>query len=147
MLSRSVIACALVSSGTSWGCSDITLPQRTAWEGELQSLPPAQVGGSVAVLSQSGRSETSILITGAQREATYAWRIRTGSCEAGGDVVGGVAIYPTLSPDASGQAEGETILSRQLDRDGTYATWVFQVLEDAEEPAACGSLARLSGIS
>ena len=140
--------CLIMAALCLSGCSDIVAPTRSGWEGELEPVPPAEVRGSVAVISQSGRSETSILITNAVPGETYSWRIRSGSCDTSGDVVGGAAVYPPLSPDDTGEAEGQTTLSRELEPGNTYAALVFlsPAVGDAEL-VACGELARLTQIS
>lgn len=139
------LAAAAILLAAAGACSDATEPEQSVWQGELQPLPPATVGGSVAVASRFGRSETSILIKDALPGTTYNWRIRAGSCTAAGDVVGGGAVYPALSPGGSGEAGAETTLSRQLDPQETYAAWVFDGTDgDPGEPAACGQLLRLN---
>lgn len=144
ILRAAAAAGLFVASGLISGCRDISGPARTAWEGDLQPIGPAQVQGSVAVISQFGRSETSIQIVSAEPGATYSWRILSGSCQDGGAIVGGSAVYPALVPDPSGTAEGQTILSRELDPEGSYAAWLFLVVSGAEEELiACGPLERL----
>jgi hypothetical protein len=138
------VAGLFIASGLTGGCRDIVAPQATAWEGDLQPVGPAQVQGSVAVLSRSGRSETSIQILDADPGATYRWRIRSGSCQDGGDVIGGSAVYPALMPDPTGTAESDAVLSRGLDPEGSYAAWVFQVADVEEELVACGEILRLT---
>ncbi len=125
-------------------CSDAVLPLVTTWQASLQPVSPAQrVSGQVGVLSQPGRSETTIQITGADEGVTYAWRILTGTCGSQGDVVGGRASYPQLQAGADGLAAGETTLSRELNPEGEYASWLFRLLAGGgETAAACGVLRR-----
>ncbi len=125
-------------------CSDAVLPLLTAWQAELKPVSPVQrVTGQVAVLSQPGRSETTIQITGADEGVTYAWRILTGTCGSQGDVVGGRASYPQLLAGADGVATGETVLSRELNPEGEYAAWMFRLVAGGgETAAACGVLRR-----
>ncbi len=124
-------------------CSSATVPLATTWEAQVEPLSPGGVKGSVAVLSQAGRASTSIQITRAQPDAVYAWRIESGGCPGGGDVVGGLAVYPELVPGPQGSASGETVLSRELEPDGTYAARVFGRSEEGgEEARACGILRR-----
>jgi hypothetical protein len=144
-LRGAVAAGLLIASGLTGGCRDISGPVSTAWEGDLLPTGPLQLQGSVAVVSRLGRSETSIQISSAEPGATYSWRIRSGSCQDGGAVVGGTAVYPEIVPDPSGTAEGGTVLSRELDPGGTYAAWLFRVVAGPmEELIACGEIRRLS---
>jgi hypothetical protein len=144
-LRGAVAAGLLIASAPIGGCRDISGPVSTAWEGELQPTGLLPLQGSVAVVSRLGRSETSIRISGAEPGATYSWRIRSGSCQDGGAVVGGTAVYPEIVADPSGTAEGGTVLSRELDPGGTYAAWLFEVAAGpTEELIACGEILRLS---
>lgn len=134
----------VVVLGTLSGCAEAITNPATAWEGVLQPVLPAVVHGSVAVLSETGRSEASILIRDGKPGASYRWRIRRGSCEIAGDIVGGRAQYPVLSPGPSGEAGADASLSRMLDRDGEYAGWVqLEFVAGQEEEVACGELVRL----
>lgn len=143
-LVRSSLALALVGGLGPAACSDAVLPLVTTWQASLQPVSPAQrVSGQVGVLSQPGRSETTIQITGADEGVTYAWRILTGTCGSQGDVVGGRASYPQLHAGADGVATGETVLSRELNPEGEYAAWTFRLVAGgAEIDAACGVLRR-----
>jgi hypothetical protein len=125
------------------GCRDVVGLQDTAWEGELQPLGPAQLHGSVAVVSGRGRAQTSIQILDAEPDATYAWQIRSGSCQDAGDVMGGSAVYPVLVPDPTGTAESGAVLSSELDPEGSFAAWVFPISDTDDEPSACGAIVRL----
>jgi hypothetical protein len=138
------LAVALVGGVCLAGCSDAVLPLVTAWLAELRQVSPAhRVSGQVGVLSQPGRSETTIQITGADEGVTYAWRILTGTCASKGDVVGGRASYPRLQIGADGAASGETTLSRELNPEGQFAAWLFRLaVGGAETDAACGVLRR-----
>jgi hypothetical protein len=93
-------------------------------------------------LAQSGRTQTSLQLSRGQAGSTYAWRIQSGSCTAPGDVVGGLAAYPTLEVAGDGTAEGATTLSRELSPDGTYSGWIYLVTGSDEAAVACGALER-----
>ncbi|HSW31035.1 MAG TPA: hypothetical protein VLH75_16240 [Longimicrobiales bacterium] len=135
---------ALVLAALAAACTDAVLPVLTTWQATLQPTSPAQrVLGEVAVLSQSGRAETSIKIFRSDPGVTYAWRILTGACGVQGDAVAGRAVYPQLEAGSDGVAEGRTTLSRELDAEGSYAAWLFQRgAGGTESVAACGVLQR-----
>ena len=138
------LAAALVGGLCLVACSDAVLPLLSTWQADLQPVSPAQrVSGQVGVLSQAGRSATTIQITRADEGVAYAWRILTGSCGSRGDVVGGRAAYPQLQVGADGVASGETVLSRELNPEGEYAAWLFRLAAGGgEADAACGLLRR-----
>lgn len=141
-----VLAAGLIMApGALNGCSATVTGPTIAWEGALEPVRPAVVHGSVAVLSGSGRSEASISIIDGEPGVSYRWRIHSGSCQAAGDVVGGRAAYPVLSPGSSGQAGADASLSAALDPDREYAAWVLLDADDGhEEDMACGELLRRS---
>jgi len=138
------LSAASVVGGIAGACSDAVLPQLTTWQASLQPVSPVQrVMGEVAVLSQSGRADTSIKISRSDPGVLYAWRILTGSCAAQGDAVAGRAVFPELEAGADGVAEGRTTLSRELDPEGSYAAWLFRIAAGgSESAAACGALRR-----
>lgn len=125
------------------GCESATEPTIVAWEGELQATPPAAVNGSVAAISQFGRTEASILLTGAEAGATYGWRINSGTCDAEGAVVGGAAVYPALTAGAQGSATENTTFAELLGTDGSYAARVFVTADEEQTVHACAELERV----
>lgn len=141
---RGVVGAAVLLLAAGAACSDAVLPQITTWEGDLRPIGPSQrASASLAVLSQSGRAGVSIQMVGGDPDVTYAWRIVDGSCQAPGEVVGGRAVYPALETGAQGSASGETVLSRELDPEGSYAGWLYRVGSGGTETvAACGALQR-----
>lgn len=122
------------------GCSiDVSGPQLTRWQTDLEPIPPAGVTGSVALISRSDRSEVSIALTGGEAGVAYAWNVRTGSCQGQGSVLGGLAIYPGLVADETGEDDETTVISPTL-HNGSFAAWLFEVAGDDEIPVACGEL-------
>lgn len=142
-LSLLPVLAGLLAAGLTAGCRDLVAPQSTAWEGELQAIGAEQLQGSVAIVSRSGRSETSIQIDQAEPGATYNWRVRSGSCQVQGAVIGGEAVYAALVANSTGTAEGGAILSRELDADGAYAAWLSQNTGVEDVLVACGDILRL----
>ena len=136
------LAGALTGAVLVASCSEVVLPLVTAWEGSVEALTPGGPRGFLAVVSQAGRAQTSLQLTRGEAGTAYAWTIRTGSCAAPGDIVGGSAVYPRLTADADGEADGGTTLSRELSPDGAYAGWILLPSGGAEAPVACGALVR-----
>jgi hypothetical protein len=142
-LSLLPVLAGLFAAGLTAGCRDLVAPQSTAWEGDLQPIGPEQIRGSVAIISRSGRSETSIHVEQAEAGATYNWRVRSGFCQVPGDVIGGEAVYAALVANSTGIAEGSAVLSRELDAGGAYAAWLSQATGVEDVLVACGEILRL----
>lgn len=123
-------------------CSSATDVQLLAWEGDLQPTGPAGPNGSVAMVSQYGRTDASILIEGALADTTYAWRINRGTCAVEGTIVGGAAVYPALTTDEEGTETVDASIPGSLDAGSTYAARVLLPAE-AGNVVACGDLSRV----
>lgn len=117
-------------------------PTATAWQGDLIAVDSANpLTGTVAAVSEGNRTEAGIDISHAQPGSVYAWRIRAGTCETPGAVVGGMAAYHELTADESGRAADETVLSTTLRSRNQY----HGVVMDATAAiVACGELFSLS---
>lgn len=134
------------------GCSlDVTRSEPILWEGELQSTGATpELNGLVAAISRDRSTETSIQVTGGEDGDRWIWRLRHGTCEDPGEVVGAPAAFPVLEataetePDLPGsivKATGETVLAEVLGSSGDYHASVAG--EDATETIlACGALTR-----
>lgn len=121
-------------------CSGVTTPQVTAWQADFSAgRTPDALGGSVAVLSQPDRLDASIQINNAPAGANLTWLLRNGSCQQPGDVVGGRAVYPALTPDSAGSASAEAIANATLDPGGHYQA---SVLAADTVALACADLQR-----
>lgn len=123
------------------GCDRGTRPVTTTWEAVLTS-PTRALSGTVAVISQSDRIRANISIQGAQAGAEHAWRLRTGTCDDPGSVVGGRALYPTLQVGDGGSASADALIAGMLEPDGTYHAAALATAADDAPVAACGALRR-----
>lgn len=122
-------------------CSSSTGPTVTLWEGSLNPIPPSQVTGNLAAISQFGGTEASIGMREGESGITYAWRIVSGTCQAPGEVQGHPSQYPPLYPDESGEASEDVRLAGKFKTGSRFATRVFRTLEGGElELVACGEL-------
>jgi hypothetical protein len=139
---RCALTGVLVGAVVTGSCSDAVIPLITTWEGSLEALKPGGPRGSLAVISQPGRAQTSLQLIQGRANATYSWRIKSGSCAAPGDIVGGVASYPQLTAGDDGAVSGQTTLSRELSPDGSFAGWIYEASAVGEPPVACGDLRR-----
>lgn len=134
----------------SLGCSlDVQQPQATLWEGQLQATGEGpNLTGSAAAVSRSSSTEAGIEVTGGEAGDRWTWRLREGTCERPGPVLGSSASYPVLeaaestdpeAPSPVVTASGETVLSATLDPDGSYhATLAAE--SDPDVVLACGDL-------
>lgn len=121
-------------------CSSSTETLLTIWEGDLEPVPPATVGGIVAAVTQFGRTEASVHITDAEPESSYIWRIASGTCQGAGETQGGAAAYPPLTAGPSGSASAEAVLSAEFRPNRDYAAWVLVAEGGGEQAVACGPL-------
>jgi hypothetical protein len=122
-------------------CGSSTEPVLTIWEGDLEPVLPATVGGMVAAVSQFGRTEASIQITDAEAGHTYFWRIDSGTCQGAGETQGGVAAYPPLTPGQAGMASTDAVLSTVFKPDRDFAARVYlSGGGGGEQVVACGPL-------
>lgn len=146
LLSRFRIgSCFIAAVVLAAGCESAVEPVLLAWEGDLVASSPAGVTGSVAVATQFGRTDASVLISGAQSETTYGWRINTGNCASPGAIVGGQAVYPDLETSAQGSASAETTFAELLEEDETYAARVYlDAGAGAETVVGCADLERVN---
>lgn len=109
------------------------------WEGTLVPVPPANLTGTVAAVSQAGRTVVTVEIRGGT-PGSHGWRTVDGGCAAPGAVRGGVALYPALVVGPGGTARAEASVPGELSPGGRYAVQVLGAGPAAEEVAACGDL-------
>ncbi|MEJ2185337.1 MAG: hypothetical protein P8Z36_05305 [Gemmatimonadota bacterium] len=130
----------LVLCGLLAACTTSTAPAVTTWEATLAAVSPRDLlEGTVAVLSQHDRLNAGIQINNAPAAQNLTWQLRSGSCDQPGDIVGGRAVYPSLSPDSLGSASAQAIVDRTLSADGQYQA---SVLNANSTVIACGELQR-----
>lgn len=91
------------------------------WEAQLApALAHPNLSGQVAALSGRDGTSVGIEIEGAEAEATLAWGIHVGTCEAPGSQIGPDSDYPALLTSLSGSASAETHLGPSLALEGDY---------------------------
>ncbi|MFO8173251.1 MAG: hypothetical protein R6T96_03140 [Longimicrobiales bacterium] len=135
-LSTTVVLLLVLSA-----CSSGTEPVATLWEGNLIPSTPGGLTGTVAAVSQFGRTLVSIQIRQAEAEETYGWRVESGSCQDPGQILGGEALYPPLVTDQAGSAIQDTSLATLFRSGSFFAAVVFrQGQGGTEEILACGDL-------
>ncbi len=120
------------------GCTPATAPAPTTWEATLTSHTP--LSGTVAVVSRSDRIRAGIDIEGAVPGAAYDWRLAEGTCEEPGGLIGGRAVYPTLTAGETGSASAEAVIAGTLRPDGTYHAALLTTAPDNGTVIACGAL-------
>lgn len=113
-----------------------------AWEGDLVAIAGDAPGGSVAALSQNGRTIASIRITdGPMGEHVFDWRIRAGSCASPGSPLGGAATYPAIEHSAPGNSSAETVLGDTMPDSRSYHAVLIRSADGTE--VACGDFRRV----
>jgi len=122
-------------------CSSGTEPQTTVWQATLAPVSGSAITGTAGAVTQSGRTAVTIQIRKATAGETYGWRIDSGTCSGTGQIQGGVALYPPLSPGGSGTATADAGLPGTFDPGSRYAARVFRSgAGGGEEVVACGDL-------
>lgn len=126
-------------------CSTGTEPVFTLWEGNLSPVPPSQVSGNAAAVTQFGRTEVSIQIRFGDPGAGYTWRVESGTCQGEGTIQDGPAVYPPLTASEAG-TDSQNIFLSSLFRSGSqFAVKVFSSDGGAAETmVSCGSLTETS---
>jgi len=122
-------------------CSSSVEPILTRWEGELAPVPPGDIFGQFAAVSQFGRTQVSIAIQGMETGASYGWRIDSGNCHEDGTMQGGPTLYPPLVLGEDASASADAVLPTVFRAENAYAARVFLSGEGGgEQITACGNL-------
>lgn len=130
---------------TSIGACDTAVESAgaTAWSGDLIATPAGAPGleASVSAVSQGIHTEAVVQLDHAEPGVAYEWRIRSGTCEDPGEVVGGLASYPTLEASINGFDTAEALLNEALEPDGQYHATVAEAA--SMQVVSCGGLDRV----
>lgn len=121
-------------------CEDSTAPVATLWEGTLSPVPPSQVSGVTAAVTQFGRTEVSIEIRLAEPDLVYTWQVETGGCQSEGQIQGGPALYTPLSPGEAGMASAIAVLPNLFESGSQLSVKVFSPEGASQRLASCGKL-------
>jgi len=130
---------AILLGGPGVSCSSSTGPLLTRWEAHLLPVFPATVEGQAAAVTQFGRTEASVQIGEAEPETEYGWRINAGTCEEEGEMQGGLASYPPMTPGPGGTATSDAVLAEVFRAKDSFAVRVF--LQESGTVVSCGELA------
>ena len=121
-------------------CSSGTEVAPTKWSGALTPVGGGTITGTVGAVSSAGRTEITVQIRKATPGATYGWRIDTGTCSGSGEIQGGAAQYPVLTPDPAGTASADAGIASLFSSGSQYAARVFAADGGSEDIVACGEL-------
>ena len=123
-------------------CQSTTAPVITTWSGDLTPEPPHFVSGRVAAVTQFGRTQISLQMEEGEPGLDYRWRVNAGTCQQEGEIQGGPASYPPLTPSEPGTASGETTVAEIFRSGDAYAARIFLENGGSEEIVACGELSQ-----
>jgi hypothetical protein len=122
------------------GCEDSTGPITTLWQGTLSPVPPSQVSGETAAVTQFGRTEVSIEIRRAEPDVVYSWSVEEGECQSDGVIQGGPTLYPPLTPSEAGQAFSIAVFPSLFKSGSQLSVKVFSTEGASERLASWGKL-------
>ena len=122
------------------GCGDSTSPVATLWQGTLSPVPPSQVSGETAAVTQFGRTEISVEIRLAEPDLVYSWRVESGDCQSDGIIQAGPTLYPPITPGEAGLGSSIATIPTLFKSGSQLAVKVFSTEGASERLASCGPL-------
>lgn len=115
-------------------------PVAGSWSGEIEAVGEhGHSGFAVVALLQEGGTRANATLTGGSAGGNHPWHIHEGRCAENGPVVGNASTYPTLRPDASGNASATVAIPVSLSVDEEYSVHLHQSPED-DTLVGCGEL-------
>ncbi|HSH44655.1 MAG TPA: hypothetical protein VK966_02305 [Longimicrobiales bacterium] len=114
-------------------------PIGTPWGAELAEEAGSGVTGLVSAEAFDDEFDVEVAIVDAAEDETYTWYVGEGeACSDDADRLGDGEDYPSLEPDAEGEAAASASVTGVLADDGEYHVAVWA--DGAEELVACGQL-------
>ena len=131
------LALALLAGGT-------VVAADSAWKATLHSSNDSKIEGSAEVKANGTDSTMmSVKIKNATAGTTYAWHMHSGTCSAGGPVVGDAAAYPKVTADSTGVGRSEGTIKVAPPASGDHSIHVHAPSPDSAKAGlevACGDL-------
>lgn len=116
-------------------------PVRGSWIGEIEAVGDhGHSGFTTASLLSAGGTRVNVTLTGGSMGGRHPWRVRTGACGSGGEVIGDPEAYPPMEPNARGNASATATIGVDLDPDSEYHVTLHTSPEDLDTIVGCGEL-------
>lgn len=113
-------------------------PTLGAWYADIRGLSDDPHSGfAVVSILPDGRTRANVTLTGGSGGGAHPWHVHSGSCD--GPVVGDIANYPVLRPDAGGNAGAVATLGERLSLDAKYFVNIHRAPGD-DTLVGCGEL-------
>ena len=96
--------------------------------------------GTIRAAVLQGQSTITLRVNGLPAGGMHAWRVYEGRCGTTGALFGSESIYPAITVNAQGLAEGVARVSMALDEAKKYHVRVYASSYDTSVVAACGNL-------
>ena len=109
------------------------------WSTNLSGQNNSNVRGSVKAQSVGVGMGVNISINNATPGAQHPWHVHTGTCSAGGGIVGSMSNYPVLTVNSSGEASANATISTALNEQSRYHVNVHRSTSDLTV-ISCGNL-------
>jgi hypothetical protein len=139
ILTAGLILMAACASSQPEDDKDIISNRIGDWETSLNARNNSGVTGNVKVQSVGVGSGVTISIQGTTPNAQHLWHVHTGTCDAGGSIVGSMGDYPTLTANAAGSGSSNASIGTALRENERYAVNVHRSASDLTV-VACGNL-------
>jgi hypothetical protein len=100
----------------------------------------AAASGQATARVISGQSTITVRISGLGVGAVHPWAVFEGKCGTTGALFGSPGLYPPMTVNASGVAEGVARVSMALDEAKNYHVRVYASPTETSTVAVCGDL-------
>src|SRR5688572_11865840 len=115
-------------------------PVAGSWAGEIEAVGEhGHSGFAVVALLVEGGTRANATLTGGSAGGNHPWHLHEGGCGENGPVIGNASAYPSLQPDASGNASATVTLPVTLALDRSYSIDLHQSPDD-DTLVGCGEL-------
>ena len=122
---------------------DIESPTKRGedWHGKMLGKGNwSGLSGDVQALVLEGRTSVTVAITGAQPGAVLPWHIHEGTCETGGEIVGGHDSYMPMIVGSDGRGSANAQINVGLDEAKDYFVSFHASQNEMATIVACGDI-------
>lgn len=116
-------------------------PVEASWIGEIAAVGgDGHSGFTTATILPQGGTRVNVTLSGGSVGGRHPWHVHTGTCGSGGEIVGDMAAYPVLEPNARGNASATATLGVELDPEADYHVNLHASPDELETIVGCGEL-------